>query len=538
MLELINQILGEIRGIWRYRRVALIVAWVVCLAGWLFVLILPNQYEAKARVFVDPTTALRPVIQGLAVEQDLNGELNLVRQSLLSEIHLQKVVDATGLGVKANSPAQKERVIQDLRDSIEVSVLGAAPPGTEQSNQNPSKIYTIRYKDINRDRALKVVDLLLNSFMEGTLGGKRQGSLQAQKFLEDQIHDYEKRLGDAEQQLAEFKKRNVGMVPGEQHGDYFTRVQAEMDAVKAAQTALNAASIRRDALQKQLRGEAPIAASAGGSTGPNGQNISGGGDTLSRIKEAQARLDELLLNDTDKHPDVIAMRQTLANLKERRALEVEALRRGDPNAAALSGASANPVYQNIQLSLNQVEIELATARAALEDHQQKVADQRRFVDTMPQVEAEYARLNRDYAVTKAQYTALAERLEKARVGEEADATGSIRFEVIDPPASPFQPVSPKRLLLLAGVLLGGIGAGIGMAYLINILNPVFNSANVLAEVTGLTVLGTVSPSRSDEEQMEMRAAYVRYSAVSMLLLTVFAVVLFAGIRFAPLFARV
>jgi polysaccharide chain length determinant protein (PEP-CTERM system associated) len=499
---------------------------------------MPNKFEAKARVFVDPTTALRPVIQGIAVEQDLNAELNLVRQSLLSEVQLQKVVDVTGLAPFANSPQQKERVIHDLRERIEISVAGAAAPGTEQNNQNPSKIYTIRYLDSNRERSLKVVEILLNNFMEGTLGGKRQGSQQAQKFLTDQIREYERRLGEAEQQLAEFKKRNVGMVPGEQRGDYFSRLQAEMDAVKTSQTTLNAALIRRDTLQKQLRGEAPIAASGGTAQGPNGQSNAPGGDTVSRIKEAQARLDELLLRFTDKHPDVVAMRRTLDDLNQRRTMEMEALRRGDANAAALTGASANPVYQNIQLSLNQVEVEIASARAALQDHQEKVADQRRFADTMPQVEAEYARLNRDYTVTKAQYTALAERLEKARVGDDAEATGSVRFEVVDPPASPFKPVSPKRLMLLIGVLVAGTAAGVGLAYLLNLIRPVFYNIRTLAESTGVTVLGAISLTHSEAERTAMRAALLRYSAVVGVLFAVFLAVAYLGWRHAPLLANV
>ena len=89
------------------------------------------------------------------------------------------------------------------------------------------------------------------------------------------------------------------------------------------------------------------------------------------------------------------------------------------------------VYQSIQLALNTADVEIAGLRGELGDHQQKVSELRRMVDTMPQVEAEFARLNRDYAVNKAQYTALVDRLEKARLGGEADATGSVRFEIID-----------------------------------------------------------------------------------------------------------
>ena len=535
MQELLNLVLDELRGAWRFRWYALATAWAVAVVGWLVVLTLPDKYEANARVFVDPSTSLKPVIQGLAIEQDVNAELSLVRQSLLSEPQLRKVVAQTGLGANAVTPAQKVAVVNELRERVEIVVEGGAPGGSDQPG--PSKVYLIRYADSNRDRSLKVVDLLLNSFMEGTLGGKRQGSQQAQKFLEDQIKDYEQRLGESEQRLADFKKNNVGMVPGERQADYFTTLQGEMDAVKKAQGVLNAALTRREALQRQLKGEAPIAASTGTMSISGQGTTTGGGDTLSRIKETQTKLDEMLLRYTDKHPDVVALRETLGELKARREVELDALRRGDPNAAALTGASSNPVYQSIQLALNQTDVEIAAGRGELADHQQKVAELRKFVDTMPQVEAEYARLNRDYSVTKAQYTALAERLEKARVGEEAEASGSVRFEVIDPPSAGFKPVAPRRYLLLAGVLLGAIAAGAGVGYLLNMLRPVFNSTRELAEATGAVVLGAISATRSEMEQIRLRRGYFRYSAMLAMLMIAFVAVMLIGRQFAPLGAH-
>ena len=67
----------------------------------------------------------------------------------------------------------------------------------------------------------------------------------------------------------------------------------------------------------------------------------------------------MLLKFTDKHPDVIAARATLDELKQRRAVELESLRRGDASAVASSGAGNNPVYQNIQLELKKEDVEIA-----------------------------------------------------------------------------------------------------------------------------------------------------------------------------------
>src|SRR3974377_614528 len=91
-----------------------------------------------------------------------------------------------------------------------------------------------------REKALAVVKSLLNYLVEETLGGKRSGSDEAQKFLREQIADYEKRLVAAEGALAEFKRHNVGLVPGTQ-GDYFTRLQNENLASRKAQQTLDVA---------------------------------------------------------------------------------------------------------------------------------------------------------------------------------------------------------------------------------------------------------------------------------------------------------
>jgi hypothetical protein len=173
--------------------------------------------------------------------------------------------------------------------------------------------------------------------------------------------------------------------------------------------------------------------------------------------------------------------------------------------------SSNPVYQSIQLALNQTDVEIASLRRELSGHQNKVVELRNMLDTMPQVEAEFARLNRDYDVNKANYTALVERLEKSRLGEEATTSGSVRFDVIEPPNAPFTPSSPHRTLLILGVLLFAIAAGGAIAFLLNMLRPVFQSTKSLAEATGLVVLGTVSMAMAPEQKRSLRKSYMRYA---------------------------
>ncbi len=377
-----------------------------------------------------------------------------------------------------------------------------------------------------------MVETLLTTFVEQTLGGKRQGSEHAQQFLETQIKDYEQRLSSAEDKLAAFKKKNVGLMPSEQ-GGYFAQLQTETDAAKKAETDLSIAESRRDELAKQLHGDSAI--SAAGASGPTlgAHGMTGGSDTLSRIQEAQANLDELRLKFTDKHPDVIAARATLEELKKRRAAELESLRRGDASAVASSGAGNNPVYQNIELELNKEEVEIAALQRELAAHQSTVADLRARVNSAPQVEAEYQQLNRDYDVNKAQYTALLESYQKARLGERADNAGSVRFEVVLPPTAPLCPVWPRRTKLLCGIWFGAMLLGGALAYGLHVLKPIVSSVPAVNELTQFPVLGVVSAAFPSRQQRERRRDLWRFSAAMVCLVVALGVALglnWAGAR--------
>jgi polysaccharide chain length determinant protein (PEP-CTERM system associated) len=514
--------LDDVRGAWRYRWVAFILALSIAIIGWVIVFALPDRYEAAARVFVDTRTALKPVLQGLTMDQDTDAQINFVRQSLLAGPQLERIAIAAGvLPASVTDERKRAKILDEMSDRVIFSASGAGNPGDDRNTAGT--IYGIMYLDPNRARCLEVVTQLLNSFVEQTLGGKREGSENAQKFLETQIKDYEQRLSAAEDSLAAFKKEHVGLMPSEQ-GGYFTQLQKEVDDSKSIESKLAIAMSRRDELTKELHSDAAVSAAGMSASVAGSAGAASGGDTLSRIQEAQAKLDELLLKYTDKHPDVLAARATLAELKERRETELESLRRGDPSAVAASGASSNPVYQSIELALNNTDVEIAALKRELAQHQGTVADLRRRLDSAPKVEAEYQQLNRDYDVNKAQYTALMENYQKARLGERADNAGSVRFEVVLPPTVTVGPVWPDRKKLLASIWLAALAAGAGAAYGLQRLRPPVGSlASLKALVGTFPVLGVVSVAFPTEKRIAFRRDLWRFSAATAVLVAALAI---------------
>ncbi len=519
----LDPLFDELRGAWRFRWVAVLVAVAVAIIGWLIIFALPDRYEAQAEVLVDTRTALKPVLQGLATDQDVNVQLNYVRQALLAGPQLSELATQVGLLPAGGlGPAQEQALLNALRKRIDLSVERTPDAGAESNPNSGSTTYGITYQDVDRARALKLVKMLMDALINETLGGSQQGSEHAQQFLKAQIADYEKRLQAAEDRLAAFKSQHLGLLTT-QNGGLFDQLQHETQAIEDINTKMVVAETQRTALERQLHGDAAISATDATTTiGPNGMIV--GGDTLSQIELVQAHLNQLLLKYTDKYPDVIAAKQQLAALQRRRAEEIAALRRGDANAAALSGASANPVYQSIQLELNKVDVSIAELRAELQQHEQKAKELSGLLNTTPELEAQYAQLSRDYDINKKQYAALLASYDKARLGEQAGNAGAVRFELVQPPSVSYAPVWPERTKLLAVVLILALGAGGALAYALNQLRPVVGSPTALRQLTGIPVVAVVGCAFPARTAADSRSQIRRFSFALVCLVLGFVVV--------------
>jgi polysaccharide chain length determinant protein (PEP-CTERM system associated) len=504
MQPLIIQLLDDVRGTWRFRWVALAAAWALCLIGWGYVFTVPDVYEASARVYVDSQTALGPLLRGLALDPNVESELSIVQKALLSRPQLETVARKTDLDLRAKTPEQMEALLTSLQARI--GVVNDMRGGRTGSDG----LYRITFQDHSRQKTLQVVETLLNTFVEQTLGSKRTGQESAQRFLDDEIADLERRLTESESRLAEFKKRNVGTMPGE-GGDYFARLQTEMSGEQQVRQQLTLAEARRGELTRQLSGEDPFlfGFDAGSQPAANAET----GDITARIHELEAKLEEMLLRYTEKHPEVIAVRDTIKELQKRQEEEIARVQAGKPATGSMSSSlKSNPIYQGIQAELNRTEVQVAELRQDLAQRSARVAQLKRLVDTVPEVEAELARLNRDYEITRTRYSELVERRETAKLSESAERQGSVKFQIIDPPTVGFQPVAPPRVLLLVGVLIAALAGGVALAYALNQLRPVYQNARVLAMKTGLPVLGAVSRTWGETQRLAARNATVAFSA--------------------------
>ena len=117
----VQNLLEQLRGTWRFRWLALAVAWSLAIVLWIIVFLVPDTYQASARVFVNTKTTLSEATRGISLEDDVDNQIQRVRQALIGGPELQKVAEETDLLAGALSVRDKQEVLEKLRKAIDIS---------------------------------------------------------------------------------------------------------------------------------------------------------------------------------------------------------------------------------------------------------------------------------------------------------------------------------------------------------------------------------------------------------------------------------
>lgn len=488
MDQVLQQFLGYAKATWRRRWWGVVVAWLVCIVGWTWVMMMPDRYQATARVYVDTQSLLKPLLSGLTVAPNVDQQITMMTRQLVSRPTLEKVARMTDLDVKAKTPEQTEAMLSELAKRISIADAGR------------ENLYTISYQDANGDLAKKVVQSLLTIFVETSLGKTRQDISSSQRFIEEQLQQYQQRLVEAENALTEFKRKYIGMMPG-QGGDYYAKLSETSNLLRQAQLDQQEAINRRNQLRRQLADEEPELTAAAAAAPVNSE-------LDARIQALQKQMDGLRLQYTDLHPDIQSTKRLIERLEAQKKAEI-AERKADPAGARIQ----NPVYQQLTIAIAEADATVSSLGARVSEYQRRYNELRNASNMIPQVEQEYTQLMRDYDIFKKNYDELLARRESVSLsGEVESKTDTVEFRVIDPPFVPSTPSWPNRPLLLSLVALGGLGAGIAVAFLLSQLRRTVTDRRVLRELTGLPLLGAVSRVDTAETLRRRRKGLLTYLA--------------------------
>lgn len=409
---------------------------------------LPKQYIASTSLVVDVRN--RDPIAAMLIPGSMGTQLDIIKSDHVA----QKVVSILGLDENPTVKAQwrkatdgKGQIAAWLAKLLQAHL--AVKPGGD------SNVINIEYKAEDPAFAASVANAFAQAYIDATIELKVEPARQYARWFAQQGKALREKLEQAQARLSSYQ-REKGIVSKDERLDTET---AKLAALTSQLTVIQEQTA--DARSKQQS-----AGSAGALPEELGNSVIAGLRTS--IAQKEASLKEAAVNLGTNHPQYRRMESELAELKLKLAAETQHVR-GSYSASRVVGKDK--------------EKEL---RAAIEAQKKKLLKLGSERDQL-------AVLQRDVDAAQQAYDAVTTRYNQTSL--ESQATQA-NVSVLTPAVPPVTPSFPKPLpqMVVLGILLGAI-LGLGAAFLIEMVDRRIRSAEDLAEMLQLPVLGVVQHAR-------------------------------------------
>lgn len=434
-------------------------------------LVSPKMYRSHTSILVQESALLNPFLEDLSVSSNLEDRMVALRVLVHSRNNLYSIAKENNL-IEENSATQTEQVIQDLSDSIKLSLSG-----------NDLVKITLTWP-----HASEIKNLLLSirkRFVERLLAPSRTSIISSEAFLKAQLKVRSDELNSSELRLAKFRQENQNVLP-----ELFVSNNKSLDQLRAdireKQITLSGVNAQYDSLKTKLSQTNPVI-----------------GVLEQQIIITKSNLSLLQAKYTDRHSKVIAQQQELNYLtKERNKLLNQKIALSDAELEQFWNIATKVDDEdstNIPaLLISQLEqIQRAKSKLTLLSEEIRILNmQEQEIVKALSAEADVSRqlreLMRDLTVNRKLYDELYNRHEMAKVtGELGRFEEPEKIKVIDVPFEPQAPINlPLYIYLLLGVFLGSI-AGIATAVLVEMLDDKIWHVDQIKQITKLKIISNI-----------------------------------------------
>ncbi len=470
----------------------------------------PKTYVSSTTILFDESNIIRPLMQGAA---EATSVVDLARNAsdlLFTRAVMNEILDAGGWVDENTSLVEREKLVREIQGRSLIDKVGP-------------NLILIEYRDSNPERAYVTTKRFAELFMSLSAEAKKEETREAYEFIDSQVQEYHAKLRRAEERLKDFRTANVDARPGSQN-EVNQRIVGLRRATQDLELQLEEATIKRDALQSQLSGEAVLTA-----------NMMRKNEIYDRIRQLQGQLDTLRLSYLDTYPDIVRLKNQIADLQS--AAEE------DPSASGLvymspegeDGLRTSVLYDEIKRQLATEETNILTLRNRIDHNRQLLQAEGARASRIELSETELAELTRDYEVNRQLYRELLSRREKAHVSLnlEMDQKG-LTFKVQEPANLPLLPVGLRFLhFALIGPLLG-LAVPLGLVFALLQIDPRIRSEEILAERTGVPVVASFHHMMSRGERAARQGGILLAAVVVVAVLCAYGMVGWMKITGAPM----
>jgi polysaccharide chain length determinant protein (PEP-CTERM system associated) len=434
--------------------IILIPAIIAPVAAYLISLTFPNEYTSQTLVLVEqqkvPDSFVKPV-----VSEDLAQRLGTMQEQILSRTRLQPIIERFGLFKEQVGKVPMEGLVEQLRKSISITAIRSIAPN--RGGDLPG--FYIAFTADNPRLAQQICGEITSMFIQENLRAREQRSQGTTEFLSNELSEAKRKLDDQDAKLAEFKKKYVGALPGQEQTNLslLTGLSTQLEAVtqglnRAQQDKTYAESLLTQQLAALEAGQPTAGAQ------PDALQV--------QLNNLQTQLVGAQARYTADHPDIIKLKMTIEEVKKKIAAANSAPPESPAPESGDQRLRETPQIQQLRAAIHQLEQSIREKTRDQARLQQQIGVIQSRLSLSPAVEQEFKEITRDYQtalsfyndlLAKQSQSQMATNLERAQQGEQ--------FRVMDPANLPESPSFPNRPLFAGGGLGVGLALGIGIALL-------------------------------------------------------------------------
>ena len=467
---------------------------VVGLAAFAAALLWPPVYRSEAMILVEQQKIPQKYVTPNVVS-DLDSRLKSMTQQILSRTRLEGLIKQFNLYSREQTRMTTDELVDKMRTDITIELAQVASGREDQPTA-----FRIYYSAENPRVAQQVNSELTSLFIEKSLEARAQQSISTTNFLQSQLEEARKELARQEEQLRQYKMRYLGELPQQEQSNLQILNSLEVQ-VQASTDALGRAEQQKIYLQS-LRSEYQAMAQ---SAAAGGANASAGPGTVADIavRDLRKQLAELEAKYTQQHPDIVRVKEQLAQWESLKKHDAESSRdaQGDHTESTHSDSLDQPQYAEVDSRLKAVELEIANDKEQAEKTRKQIEEVRARLSITPVREQQLAEVTRNYENSREHYQSLLQKeleselatnLEKRQEGEQ--------FRIIDPPSLPDKPYKPNRPLIILGGWLLGLCLGVGAVGWQEVMDTSLRSDEDLRKQLRVTILGRIPVLYSAQEK--------------------------------------
>ncbi len=413
--------------------------------------ILPVKYQSRAVLLVEAPLLPEEVAQSNDAEL-VDQRMARIRQQVLSRPQLIELIQRNDLYATDLQTKSLTEVIETMRKAIAIDPV-TADIQQAGSGRRTTIAFGMSFEYSDPVKVQTIAQALTEQVLQIDSTKSAEQAENTVQFLTDQANGLQQQITTIERQISQIKASNgLALAGGSMSvlGGSTGSYDAQIAAIQQANAQLNA---QREASRTSDQRD-PV------------------------VQQAETALAVAQATYSDNHPDVVIAKQRLA---EARNLAKQTSRRLPTNAIDDQIASNNRQLAILQSARSQ---EAARTGAVIG-----------AASRAPLVQEQVSQLQQRLDGLNTQYQAVSSRLLTARAGKKAeDDQQGERLSVIDPPVIPDDPVSPNRPLLIAGGLIGGLGLGILLAGLLELVLRPIRDISAVQAATGeapLVVIPTI-----------------------------------------------